>query len=205
MLEFYPMRCPCYVPHGHSICASGELLLPSATTDLADHQPGVDAEPHRQAHPIRRLQARIQRPHGLDHPEPAAHGPLDRVFMSLGIAKVHQQAIAEVLRNVAIKALDDLGTGVLVGAHNLAQVFWVELAGEACGIHQVTEQDGELAAFGVRRRRRGWYGEALVRGASAVPGGASASGWGAGDVGRRDASVPPVQTSTSPSSSTASR
>src|SRR5439155_6016037 len=28
-------------------------------------------------------------------------------------------------------------------------------------VHQITEQDGELAAFGVQGRRRGWYGEAL--------------------------------------------
>jgi hypothetical protein len=38
----------------------GELLLPPATADLADHhQPGVNAEPHGQAHPVRPLQARI--------------------------------------------------------------------------------------------------------------------------------------------------
>ena len=61
---------------------------------------------------------------------------------------------------------------VLVGAHDLAQVFRVELAGEAGGVHQVTEQHGELAAFGLTGRRvalgggswRGWtaWGHAAV-------------------------------------------
>ena len=104
------------------------------------------------------------------------------VFMGLGIAEVHQQAIAEVLGNVAVKALNDLGTGGLIGAHHLAQVFRIELARQHRRVHQVTEQHGELAAFGVRGRRRGRCGEARRGGASAVPGGAS--GWGAGGVVR---------------------
>ena len=118
----------------------GELLLPPATADLADdHQPGVDAEPHGQAHPVRLLQARIQRPHGLDHAEPAADGPLDLVFMGLGIAEVHEQAIAEVLGNVAVKALDDLGTSGLIGPHHGAEVFRIEVTRQHRRVHQVTE------------------------------------------------------------------
>jgi len=49
----------------------------------------VDAEPHGQANAVFLLQTRIQRPHGLNHPKPTADGPLDSVFMGLGIAKVH--------------------------------------------------------------------------------------------------------------------
>ena len=152
----------------------GELLLPPATADLTDdHQPGVDAEPHGQAHPVLSLQARIQRPQGLDHPEPAADGPLDLVFMGLGIAEVHQQAIAEVLGNVAVKALDDLGTGGLIGPYHGAEVFRIESTRQHRRVHQVTEQDGELAAFGVRGWRRGRCGEERrawrVRGARLCP------------------------------------
>ena len=51
--------------------------------------------------------------------------------MRLGIAKVDQQAIAEILGDMALKALDDRGTGGLIGPHHLPQVFRVELAGEA--------------------------------------------------------------------------
>jgi hypothetical protein len=50
--------------------------------------------------PVRLLQTRIQCPHHLDQAEPAAHGPLHGVFVRLGIAEIHQQAIAEVLGRV---------------------------------------------------------------------------------------------------------
>ena len=66
-------------------------------------------------------------PHGLEDAQPRVHGPLGIIFMRLGIAKVHQQAISQILGNIAVKALDDLGTGLLVGTDDLAQVFWIEL------------------------------------------------------------------------------
>jgi hypothetical protein len=72
---------------------------------------------------------------GLHHSEPGAHGPLRIVFMRLRIAKVHQQAIAEILGDMALEALNDLGTGLLIGGNHLAPVFRVELVGEAGGIH----------------------------------------------------------------------
>ena len=67
--------------------------------------------------------------------------------MRLRIAKVHQQAITEVLRNVAVKALDHVGAGGLVGAHHLTVVFRVELPGEGSRVHQITKQHCELPAF----------------------------------------------------------
>ena len=94
------------------------------------------------------------------------------VFMGLGIAKVHQQAIAEVLGNVAVKALDDLGTGGLIGSDHGAEVFRIESTRQHRRVHQVTEQDGELAAFSVRGRRRDRCGEDRawrVRGARLCP------------------------------------
>ena len=97
------------------------------------------------------------------HPQPGPHGPLGVIFVRLGIAKVDQQAIAEVLGDMPLKALDHLGAGVLVGPHHLPQLFRVELAGERGRVHQVTEQHGELAAFGVGRR---WDWPAAVAGTS---------------------------------------
>ena len=58
-------------------------------------------------------------------------------------------AITEVLRHIAVKALDHGGAGGLIGAHHLAVVFWVELTGEGRGIGQIAEQHGELTAFGL--------------------------------------------------------
>ena len=40
--------------------------------------------------------------------------PLGVVFMGLGITEVDQEGIAEVLRNIAVKALDHGGTDSLV-------------------------------------------------------------------------------------------
>jgi short-chain 2-methylacyl-CoA dehydrogenase len=66
-----------------------------------------------------------------------------------GIAEVDQQAIAEILGDMPLKAGDHLGAGVLIGPHHLAPLLRVELAGEHGGVHQVTKQHRELAAFGL--------------------------------------------------------
>jgi hypothetical protein len=42
----------------------------------------------------------------------------------------------------------------LIGPHHLAYLFRVKLARQARRVHQVTEQHGELAAFGLRGMRR---------------------------------------------------
>jgi hypothetical protein len=65
--------------------------------------------------------------HSLEHRQSGPHSPLRVVFVRQRIAKVDQQAIAQVLDNVPIKALDDWGTGGLVGAYRGAVVLWVEL------------------------------------------------------------------------------
>jgi hypothetical protein len=72
------------------------------------------------------------------------------IFMRLGIAKVDQQAIAEILGDMPVEALDDLGTGPLIGANHVSEIFRIEATGQCRRIDQVTEQHGELPAFGVR-------------------------------------------------------
>ena len=96
--------------------------------------------------------------HGLDDPQPGPHRPLGIIFVRQGVAEVDQEAIAEVLGDMPLKAGDHLGAGVLIGPHHLAQLFRVELARQARRVHQITEQHGELPAFGLRRRRCGWEG-----------------------------------------------
>ena len=51
--------------------------------------------------PLCLCQAGIQRPHGLEDAQAGPHGPLGIIFMGLRIAKVDQQAIAQILRNIA--------------------------------------------------------------------------------------------------------
>ena len=70
-------------------------------------------------------------PRASTHPQPGPHGPLGVIFVRQGVAEVDEQAIAEILGDMPLKAGDHLGAGVLIGPHHLAQVFRVELAGEA--------------------------------------------------------------------------
>jgi hypothetical protein len=71
-----------------------------------------------------------------------------------GVAEIDEQAIAEILRDMPLEAGDHLGTGLLIGPHHRAEIFWVELAGECSRVHQVTKQYSELAAFGFGCLRR---------------------------------------------------
>src|SRR3989442_353971 len=87
--------------------------------------------------------------------------------MRLRIAKIDQQPIPEILRNVAAVALDHLRAGGLIGADDLPQVFRIKLTGERGGVHEVAEHDGELAAFGLWRggcgRGRSWLEQGNLR------------------------------------------
>ena len=117
--------------------------------------------------------------------------------MGVGIAKVHEEPITEQLGDMPIIALNDFGTDPLICTHHVPLVFRVELGGEFGGIHQVTEHHGELAAFGVRRGGRAGEAPPCAGETSGVAG----SGTGEAVGGALD--VPPVQTRTRPSSSTA--
>ena len=93
-------------------------------------------------------QAAIEGDHGLHHVQASAHGALRIVFMRLWITKVDQETIAEILRDMPRKALDNLITRVLVGTHHLAVILRVEPPGECGRIHQIAEQHCKLPAFG---------------------------------------------------------
>jgi hypothetical protein len=128
--------------------------MPPATPHLPYHdRAGVDAEPHGEFDGVLRRQPGIQGGDGLDHAQGGVHGAPGLVLMGRGVAEIDQQPIAEVVGDVTCVGLDDRGRGLLVGAPHGAPVFGVELTGELCGAHQVTEQHGELAAFGLRRPR----------------------------------------------------
>src|SRR5215475_3528423 len=75
----------------------------------------MNSNAHGELHSMFAFQAAIERLKGLENAEACANGPLCIIFMRLGITIVDQQAIAEILRDVPVKMLDDLGTGRLVG------------------------------------------------------------------------------------------
>jgi hypothetical protein len=90
---------------------------------------GVDAEPHSNPNTIRGLQAGIQCSYGLDNPQTRSHGAVRIVFVGSRVAKVYEKPITEILRDMTVKVLDDLRRRLLVGTHDLAEVFGIELAG----------------------------------------------------------------------------
>ena len=131
--------------------AQRQLFLPGAAAHLPDHdQPGMDPQAHRQLHPTLLRQAGIELAQGLHDPQPGPHRPLRIIFVGQGVAEVDEQAIAQILGDMALKAGDHLGAGLLIGSHHLAQVFRVELAGQRRRVHQITKHHGELAPFGLR-------------------------------------------------------
>ena len=123
----------------------------------------MNAEAHGDAHPVTLLQMCVECRHGSDNPQPGAHGPPGVIFVRLGIAEIDQQAIAEMLGNVAVEALDDLCAGGLIRPDHFPVVFGIELAGEADGIHQVAEHYRQLPPFGVGGARCDWCRGVLRR------------------------------------------
>jgi hypothetical protein len=73
--------------------------------------------------------------------------------MSLRIAAVHEEPVTKELRDMPIVALDNVGTHPLICTDHVTPVFWVELAGESSGVHQITEHHRELPSFRIGRRR----------------------------------------------------
>jgi len=104
--------------------------VPGATAYVAHHQPGMDADADRQRDAPLLLHTCIQDAYGRDHTQPGTYSARRVVFVGVRIAKVDQESIAQILCDRAFEALDHLGTGLLIGADDLAQVFRVELRGE---------------------------------------------------------------------------
>ena len=77
--------------------------------------------------------------------------PLRLIFMGMGVAEVHQEPIAQVLRHIAIKVLYNGGGGFLVGTHDGAVIFGVKLAGERCRLDEIAEQHRDVPPFGLDR------------------------------------------------------
>src|SRR5262249_24693657 len=108
----------------------------------------------REPHPVPLGERGIERLHGGHYPQTSPHSALGIVFMRLRITKIDEQAIAQVLRNMAVKARNDRGTGRLIGPDYVPPVLGIKLAGEGGRIHQVTKYHGELASSSLRRRWR---------------------------------------------------
>jgi hypothetical protein len=107
------------------------------------------------------LETSMQGSHGIENTEPSTDSPVGIVFMRVGIAKVHQETIPQELSNVPVIASNYLSTGGLIRTDYLSVLFWVELAGQFCGIDQVTEHDGQLTSFCFWWMGLCWYKDCL--------------------------------------------
>src|SRR5215510_9772495 len=107
--------------------------------------------------PFVSLQACIQVFHRRKNAQPSPYCSLRIVFMRLGIAEIDEETVTEQLGDMPIVALDHVGTHPLIGTDDSPVLFGIELRREFGGIDQVTEHDGELAAFGVWCVLCGWW------------------------------------------------
>ena len=69
--------------------------------------------------------------------------------MGRGVAKIDQQAVAEILGDMAGILLNDVRRCRLIGTHNLAQIFGIQVPGQLRGADQITEHHRQLTAFGL--------------------------------------------------------
>ena len=131
--------------------ADHRLLLGAAVADqVADHhEPGRDADPGLEPE----VGPRRQRRDRLDQLEAGAHRPLGVALVGLRIAEVGEHAVAHVLGEMALEALDHRGAAALIGGDHRPHVLGVEHRRERGRVDQVAEQDGELAALALAPRR----------------------------------------------------
>src|SRR5215467_3199090 len=84
--------------------------MPAPATDVSDdHRSRVNAKPDGELYTVAGLQTRIQAPDGLDEFHTRVHRPLRIVFMRLWIAKIDEQTVPEVLRNMSLVTLNHHG------------------------------------------------------------------------------------------------
>src|SRR5262249_16954131 len=141
-----------------------QLLLPSLPTHLPHNdQPSMNPYTDGELDTFGLLQTGIEVSHGSKNSQPSPYCSLGVIFMGLGITEINKQAVTEQLSDMPIVALNNFSTHLLIRPYHVPVRFGVELAGEARGVHHITKQHGQLAAFGFGRGRDDWGGLALRR------------------------------------------
>ena len=128
--------------------AKCQLLAPLTAAHATDHhQAGVDADAD-----LRALAQPRQAVLALQQLDAGLHGPHRVVLMRGGIAEIGQDAVAQVLGDVAVVAAHDVGAVLLVFGVELVQILRVHALGQAARPDQVTEEQGQLAALAIGQR-----------------------------------------------------
>ncbi len=144
--------------------ADHRLLTRRTLADqVSDHgEPGGDPEARLQAD----ARPRLKRADDLDHLETRAHGALGRVLLRRRIPEIGDQAVAGIFGDKPAEPVDDLGTGIKVRVHDLAQLLGIEPVGQSRRIHHVAVQDGQVPSLRIASRRRA---RLRIRAAGAIP------------------------------------
>jgi hypothetical protein len=124
----------------------------------------VHPNPYRYLHAFFLPQARLELcGDRLENAGASVHRPRGIVFVRHRPAKVHQQAVAQILGNGALVLLNDRRGGGLIGADHLAQVFGIEPLRQRGRVGQITEHDSQLTPFGFEGTLgRRWHDWELV-------------------------------------------
>ena len=69
----------------------------------------MNPHPYAQVQTLVPLQAGIQRFHGREDAQPSLYRPLGILVVGLGPAEVDEQAVTQILRDMALEALDHFG------------------------------------------------------------------------------------------------
>jgi hypothetical protein len=101
--------------------AECQLFVSRPRSHLTHHdQASVDTQAHGQPDTVLLYQTHVELLQSLQYPKSSPHGALRIVLVRQGIAKIDQQPIAQILRDMPLKAANHLGAGGLIGAHHLA-------------------------------------------------------------------------------------
>ena len=120
------------------------------------HDPGVEPDPRLQRDVEPLAEVLVDRHELVDDSEAGVHCPLCIVLVRARVAEVGDHTVAEILRRVAVEAVDGTRAGVLVRAEDLAPVLGVERPGERRGLDEVAEEHGHVPSLpgaGHPRRR----------------------------------------------------
>src|SRR5215471_18286848 len=122
-----------------------QLLLASCSTHFTNNdQPSMNPYTDGELDTFDLLQTDIEVSHGSKNSQTSSYCSLGVIFVSHRKAEVDQETIAQVLGDMPIVALDNVGTHLLICTDHVTPVFRIELRGHFSGIDQVAEHDSQL-------------------------------------------------------------
>jgi hypothetical protein len=68
----------------------------------------------------------IEGGHRFEHGQAGADGTLGVLLLSVGVAKIDENAVAHILGDEAIEAADDAGGSFVIGSDNVGEVLGIE-------------------------------------------------------------------------------